>query len=31
VKAGLEEAKRANPNVAEMVRAEAFRQFKTPI
>ncbi|HMF17083.1 MAG TPA: BadF/BadG/BcrA/BcrD ATPase family protein, partial [Gemmataceae bacterium] len=29
VKARLEEAKRAHPNVAEMVRAEAFRQLKT--
>jgi len=31
VKARLEEAKRAYPNVAEMVRAEAFRQLKTQI
>ena len=31
VKARLEEAKRAYPNVGEMVRAEAFRQLKTPI
>jgi predicted CoA-substrate-specific enzyme activase len=31
VKAQLEEAKRAYPNVAEMVRAEAFRHVKTPI
>lgn len=31
VKAHLEEAKRAYPNVGEMVRAEAFRGVKTPI
>jgi predicted CoA-substrate-specific enzyme activase len=31
VKARLEEAKRAYPNVGEMVRAEAFRRVKTPI
>ena len=31
VKARLEEAKRAYPNVAEMVRSDAFRQFKAPI
>jgi len=31
VKAQLEEAKRAYPNVGEMVRAEAFRQVKTSI
>ena len=31
VKARLEEAKRAYPNVGEMVRAEAFRQVKTQI
>jgi predicted CoA-substrate-specific enzyme activase len=31
VKARLEEAKRAYPNVGEMVRTEAFRQVKTPI
>jgi predicted CoA-substrate-specific enzyme activase len=31
VKARLEEAKSAYPNVGEMVRAEAFRRVKTPI
>jgi hypothetical protein len=31
VKARLEEAKRAYPNVGEMVRTEAFRKLKTPI
>jgi predicted CoA-substrate-specific enzyme activase len=31
VKARLEEARRAYPNVGELVRAEAFRQIKTPI
>ena len=31
VKARLEEAKRAYPNVGEMVRTEAFRQIKSPI
>jgi predicted CoA-substrate-specific enzyme activase len=31
VKARLEEAKRAYPNVAELVRTEAFRSIKTPI
>ena len=31
VKARLEEAKRAYPNVGEMVRTEAFRKLKTPV
>jgi hypothetical protein len=31
VKARLEEARRAYPNVGELVRADAFRRLKTPV